>query len=421
VSGSVDTFGIAADGKGNIVIIGGFGGTIDFGGGPLTATGSYHDIFVASYDVGGAHRWSRSLHNPQSCRGQNVAVDYRGDVTITGFFQGTADFGDGLVSAVGDDVFVANYSSSGAHRWSKVLGGASDDGGVDVAVDGSGNVALTGTFQDTVDFGGGPLTSVGGSDIFLASYDPDGTHRWSKGFGSLSDEDGKSVAASRSGNVTISGRFKEGVDFGGGLLASPGKTDTFMATYDATGVHQWSKRLGGEGMAECFGEDLAVDTDGNIATTGCFTEAVDFGGGPLTSIGLIDVFLASYTPSGAHRWSKRFGHLTFDKGQGVAVDSAGNIFVTGSFEENINLGGGQLLSDGAGDLFVGSFDMSGLHRWSKRFGGSTFDRSFDLAVDPDGNVVATGSFGHIVDFGGGPLTASGTDTVSFILQLAPPQ
>jgi hypothetical protein len=78
------------------------------------------------------------------------------------------DFGGGPLTSDGNDIFVAKYKEvEGSHLWSARFGGANSDLGNSVAVDANRNVVVTGSFRDTVDFGGGPLTSVGGSDIFL--------------------------------------------------------------------------------------------------------------------------------------------------------------------------------------------------------------------------------------------------------------
>jgi hypothetical protein len=86
-----------------------------------------------------------------------VAVDGSGDVLVTGQFTGSVDFGTGrLTTAGGNDVFVARYSAAGAPLWARRFGGLITDVGSGVAVDGSGNVLVTGYFAGTVDFGPGP-------------------------------------------------------------------------------------------------------------------------------------------------------------------------------------------------------------------------------------------------------------------------
>ena len=121
--------------------------------------------------------------------GNGVAVDGSGNVLVTGIFSGTVNFGGGNLVSAGDfDIFVAKYNASGVHQWSRRFGSAErSTSGTDVAVDGSGNVFVTGYFSGTVDFGGGNLVSAGRSDIFLAKYNANGVHQWSKRFGDLDE------------------------------------------------------------------------------------------------------------------------------------------------------------------------------------------------------------------------------------------
>jgi Beta-propeller repeat len=163
---------IAVDANENVLATGGFQGTVDFGGGPLTSAGS-GDVYVAKFaGVDGAHLWSKRFGSTGADGGTGVAVDGSGDVLATGGFQGTVDFGGGALRGAGySDIFVAKYSGvDGAHLWSKRLGSSGVDGGIGIAVDGSGNVLVMGFFDKTVNFGGGPLTSAGDYDIFVAKY-----------------------------------------------------------------------------------------------------------------------------------------------------------------------------------------------------------------------------------------------------------
>jgi len=131
------------------------------------------------------------------------------------------------------------------HIWSKRFGGTLGDFGNSVATDTSGNVLVTGAFYGTVDFGGGNLTSVF-RNIFLAKYAPNGNHLWSKRFGDGGGEDGTGVTTDTSGNVLVTGNFDSTVDFGGGNLTSAGgSNDIFLAKFDANGNHLWSKCFGG--------------------------------------------------------------------------------------------------------------------------------------------------------------------------------
>jgi hypothetical protein len=331
------------------------------------------------------------------------------------------DFGGGALTSVSGsyDIFVAKFSgASGAHLWSKQFGGTYDDGGLGIAVDGSGNVLVTGYFYGNVDFGGGELTSGGGYDIFVAKFSGvDGAHMWSKRFGATSYDHGNGIAVDASGNVLVTGFFNGTVDFGGGSLVSAGVDDIFVAKFSGVnGAHVWSKRFGATWYDN--GNGIGVDASGNVLVTGFFYGTVNFGGGPLASAGSYDVFVAKFSgASGAHLWSKRFGDYSDDAGLGIAVDGSGNVLVTGYFYGNVDFGSGPLPNGGGDDIFVAKYSgVDGNPLWSKRFGGSSDDTGASVAADGSGNVLLTGSFNSIVDFGGEILTSAGWEDI-FVLKL----
>jgi hypothetical protein len=369
----------------------------------------------------GDRLWAKRFGSLDNDRGNAVAVDANGDLLVTGYFRGTVDFGGGALTSVSsyDDIFVAKFSgASGAHLWSKQFGGTYGDRGLGIAVDGSGNVLVTGFFQGTVDFGGGGLTSGGWYDIFVVKLSGvNGSHVWSKRFGATGPDQGNGIAVDASGNVLVTGFFDGTVDFGGGPLASAGSYDIFVAKFSGVdGAHVWSKRFGATGYDA--GASVAVDASGNVLVTGFFDGTVDFGGGSLVSAGVDDIFVAKFSGvNGAHVWSKRFGDTYYDNGNGIGVDASGNVLVTGLFYGTVNFGGGPLASAGSYDVFVAKLSgVDGAHMWSKRFGGSSDDRGAGVAADGSGNVLVTGFFNGTVDFGGEILTSAGSEDI-FVLKL----
>ncbi len=400
---------VATDASGNVFMTGGMNETVDFGGGDLVSAGS-NDIVLAKYSPTGTHLWSQHFGSTSGDYGFSVATDASGNVFMTGYFNETVDFGGGnLVSAGARDIFLAKYSPTGTHLWSQRFGSPSADIGVSVATDGSGNVFMSGNFKETVDFGGGDLVSAGSSDIVVAKYSPTGTHLWSQRFGSTGVENGRSVATDASGNVFMTGPFQGTVNFGGGALVSAGGRDIFLAMYSPTGTHLWSQRFGSTG--DDFGNEVATDASGNVFMTVDFNETVDFGGGDLVSAGGAEIVLAKYSPAGTHLWSQRFGSTGNDKGQSVATDASGNVFMTAEFEGTVEFGGGDLVSAGFGDMVLAKYSPTGTHLWSQRFGGTGGDEPNSVATDASGNVFMTGEFKETVDFGGGNLVSAGLDDV----------
>src|SRR5439155_9716426 len=133
-----------------------------------------------------AHMWSTPFGSTNVDYGYGVAVDSGGNVAVTGFFQGAVDFGGGpLACPARRSSVVAKFAAAdGAPLWSKRFGSTNDDIGYAVAVDGAGNLLVTGYFRGTVDFGGATLVSMyGGIDVFVAKLaGADGTLVWARGF-----------------------------------------------------------------------------------------------------------------------------------------------------------------------------------------------------------------------------------------------
>jgi hypothetical protein len=220
-----------------------------------------------------------------------------------------------------------------------------------------GGALLTGRFAGTVDFGGGPLTSAGGSDIFVLKLASDGGHVYSKRFGGALNDNGFGVSATLGGDDLVAGTFGETVDFGGGPLTSAGFGDTFVVKLGPDGSHVWSKRFGGSNGD--WGFSLSATSDGGALLTGSFEGTVNFGGGPLASAGVEDIFVLRLGPGGDHIWSKGFGSAIYDVGYGAAATSDGGAFASGLFQNTVDFGGGPLSGAGGYDIFVLKLDDCG--------------------------------------------------------------
>ena len=347
--------GVAVDAVGNVFVTGYFSGAVDFGGGALTSAGG-QDVFVVRLDANGNHVWSRRFGNSSNQAGAGVAVDPSGNVLLVGTFSGSIDFGGGsLTSAGSTDVFVAQLDAAGVHSWSRIFGDASAQTGVAVAVDGDGNVFATGAFSGTVDFGGGGLTSAGSTDAFLVKLSAAGVHAWSKRFGDASGQTGIALAVDASGSPVCAGSFAGSVSFGGGTFTSAGSTDGFVAKLDSSGNHLWSHALGGTGTDAANG--VAVHGAGDVVVTGGFQASADFGGGTLTSAGGTDLFLVRWAAAGTWLTNERAGDATDQEGRAVAVDAPGFAIAAGRFQGSIDLGGGTLTSAGGHDAFAAKLGL----------------------------------------------------------------
>ena len=280
------------------------------------------------------------------------------------------------------------------------FGGTSGEHGYSVAVDSSGNIYTTGYFQDTADFDPGTgtsnLTSNGSLDVFVTKLNSAGELVWARNFGSHNFDIGYSVAVDSSGNVYTTGYFSGTVDFNPGAgtanLVSAGESDVFVSKLNSAGEFVWAKRFGGTGTEE--GLSIAVDSSGNVYTTGSFQGTVSPGDGrpDLISAGSNDVFVSKLDSTGVFVWANAFRGTGNDIGRSVAVDSSGNVYTTGSFSDTVDFNPGEgaadLTSSPAGwtDVFVSKLNSLGVFVWAKRFGNDNSERGYSIAVDSSGNV-----------------------------------
>jgi hypothetical protein len=232
-----------------------------------------------------------------------------------------------------------------------------------VAVDGDGNTYTLLTFgSGSVTIGGTTFTNRGTNDALLVSHDADGAVRWAKQLGGNALDIGRGVAVDDDGNVYVVGETEGALDLGGGPLAAvPGHVrDIWMASYDGAGTHRWSQRRGGSSLVLLT--DVAV-REGDVIVAGHMMGTLDVGGGVLTSAGDSDLLLFSLDTDGSHQWSRRLGGTNEDHANGVAIDASGEIVVAGYFAGTANFGTGALVSAGSADALVLGLDAVGSTRW----------------------------------------------------------
>lgn len=407
---------VAAGKDGTSVIVGGFAGTLDLGGGPLLSAGQ-DDVFVAKLDAKGEHVWSRRFGDAGDQTAEAVAIDAKGNVLVVGAFSGAIDFGGGqLASTAGTDAFFVVFDPHGKHRWSQAAGSSSTSEGADgAAFDGSGNILVTGYAEGAVDLGGPVAPPEGERSLFVAKWDESGKHLWSKRIGDPDEQVGFAVAADAAGNVLVTGRFEGDVDFGGGRLHA-GLREAFVAKYDPRGEHVFSRRFGdssGVGVAE--GRAITADRSGNVLVTGSFSVALETGAAKLVGKGDTDLFVLALDPKGGNAWIKSFGDAMFQEGLGIAVNAQNEIVIAGGFGGTIDFGDVRVTGDDH-DGFVAMLDSAGKALRARRFGGRGDQNCIGLAVDESGGPVIAGSFGGDIDFGGVHLTSAGMHD-AFVVKL----
>lgn len=366
-------------------------------------------------------KWAEQIGGPDgSIVSTGISVDSAGNSYTVGSFTGSAEFGTTSLTSSGDnDIILVKTTASGAVAWARQAGGALSDLGEGVAVDASGNVFITGSFQGTVDFGGQSLVSFGGPDIFLAKYSSSGTLVWAQSAGGTGGNRSRAVTVDAAGNAYITGTFAGQAVFDGTSMSSIGGHDVFVAAYDPSGSLLWAVRGGGwSPWGEDAGRAIAVDDSGDVYIAGSFYDMADFGPARLFAQGVDDMFVAKLSASTrTWQWAAAGGGWGYDKATQLRVDSAGDVIVAGTFEGAAFFNNVMLLGEYEGaagwdeDYFLAKYSSSGSLAWVQRSAGFGIYGGHGLALDESDNIYFAGTYFGSATVGDKWLSSAGYDNV----------
>ena len=250
------------------------------------------DIFVIKYDSQGQIVWSATGGGNLADESTSIITDKSGNCYVAGDFEGLAKFGKSIVISAGKkDIFLAKYNSNGEIQWLKREGSATgDDHASALAADNSGNIYMTGYFSGLANFGQIELKNVGSEDIFLLKITSDGNEIWAKQTGGKGNERGHSLILNAAGDIYVCGEFNADFTFGQNNIKNLGDWDIFVIKYDKAGEMLGGTQLSGIGFDRAYG--IGLDNSANIYLTGFFSKAINVGSTTLKSIDADDGFIA---------------------------------------------------------------------------------------------------------------------------------
>ncbi len=285
--------------------------------------------------------------------------------------------------------------------WCTFFGGAGTDACQGVATDTSANIDITGqanSINFPVTLGGWQTAIGGGYDAFVAQFDSVENLKWSTYYGGTNDEiEYRGIAVDGNNQIIITGKTSSGnfpVSAGAAQGVLQGTTNAYVVKFQPFGAMMWATYLGGKLVDG--GMDVAADANNNILVTG-FATSPNF---PVTGgafqgklNGLLNAFVAKYTPTGALMWATYCGGSVSDSGLGVTADPTGNVIITGTTNSPnfpTTNGSFQAVNNGGYDAFVAKFTPNGNQVWATYYGGSSTDAGTAVACDFYGNVFFTG-------------------------------
>jgi Beta-propeller repeat len=371
-----------------------------------------------------------------------ATVDAAGNIYLAGDFTGTLAFGGSAGSLTATTAsgsfpfipnsFVVKYNASGVAQWARQGGfGNNDTFAHGVAVDGSGNVFVTGAFFGQTLFNGATVISAGIIDAFIVKYNSSGAVQWAIRGGGADEDGGSAITTDASGNVYIAGYLTGTATFdisnvlGAGTISvtgtAGGNNDAFVAKYSANGVVSWVKSGGGSGADRA--SKVTTDASNNVYIGGYFNATAVFAATPspisLTSAGSADAFTAKYDVNGNILWAKRAGGTGDDISliQAIAADASGNVFITGAYSGTLTVAPlAAITSAGGLDIVLLKYNSSGVEQWIKSAGGSGSDYGSGIAADALGAVFVTGRFSGTGFFGTLPSINSAGSEDAFLIK-----
>ncbi|MDC0668544.1 hypothetical protein [Nannocystis radixulma] len=264
---------VAIDAGGNIALIAHSKGPIDFGAGPQG--GPAYVTHVVKFDPTGVLLWHRSF-SAANIWARDVAVDPVGDIVAVGEFSGTVDFGDGPEASQDfHNIYVVKLDADGQFVWMRQNGGVAFTGKpfvVGVETDLDSNINLAGWLDGTFDLGGPTLVGKGGYDLWLGSLTATGEHRWSRshGAGKPSWQFATDIASNLAGQFALAGNFEDWIQFASGTVSGPAEWayDAWLGRFGPNGIDDLVRSFGGAGSQH--GDVVGINDDGSIWIGGVY-------------------------------------------------------------------------------------------------------------------------------------------------------
>ena len=385
-------YAVTKDMNGDLVVVGNFGGTVDFDPGPgetILSTTSTADGFVAKYTEHGEFIWAKQFAGGGLTNVRGVGTDSERDIYVSGPFDSRVDFDPGIDSAYiqaagGTDGYMVKLNASGEFIWVRQVGSAEDDWVHAIDVNDVGDVYAAGHFSLLIDFDPGPdehMLTADSTDGYVLKLNTNGEFNWVAQIGGESTQQVRGIRLDLYGGVYATGGYEGTVDFDPGpnhyhltSTGDNGKTDAFALKLESSGSFEWAYTLGGNGND--FGREVTVDVEDHIVLTGSFEETAAFNPGDepildsLQSVGAADIYLARWSqcfttynsifpiscgpytsPSGIHVWTESGLY------QDTLLNEAGcdSVVTVNLYVVNLNLNivqeGNQIVSQHDGDNY----------------------------------------------------------------------
>jgi len=360
------------------------------------------------------YKFAKRVGGTQFENAMGIALDSMGNIIVSGYFSGTADFDPGttnytLTSNGGNDIFLAKYDSAGNFVWAIHVGGAGEEFNyTDPAVDEYGNIYLCGVFNSNTDFnpkGNAVIaTNRGQQDGFVAKYDSTGLLQWVRGVGGALNDDVYRIDY-KNYLVLFAGSFADSSYVDDGLTITPlygsGSADVVFGKFNPNGNLFWLNTLKGNGEDHSY--NITAGINGKTYLTGTFEDTLIFDSGGVNPDTLfadgLTAFTASFSNFGNYYWSFPIENAyPF----GLKVDHNGDILTCGQFSNFADFDPDAdtmtLIAQGSFDGYFAKYTNGGNYVFAKRIGGNGSDICYTIAELSNSSILVSGYFFNTADF-----------------------
>lgn len=406
----------------------------------LATTGAYQttyigndDIVLAKFNGAGQRLWATYYGGNHDDVGVGITCDVQGDVYITGYTASTSGiattnafqttYNGTTTQNLWGDAFLVKFDSSGNLKWGTYYGGSGSDVGNSVSCDAQGNVylagatnstgniATTGSFQDTVAAAAVSINN-GGTGGFLAKFDSTGSRIWATYYGGYNGNGAiiNSVVSDTQGHVFITGYTNDTIG-----IATPGTylvtypaadqsnaSSAFVAEFDSAGNRIWGTYYGTDEWGDTYANAIATDGAGNTYIGGLTQSQNGLASAnayhPISG-GSNDGFLAKFNNVGQLSWSTYYGGTLDESVRSIACDLAGFVYITGvtNSPDNISTPGALDSAEPGNNFFsnafIAEFNGAGSMQWGTYYGGAGGDAGQSIVADRLGNLYLGGATG----------------------------
>ena len=359
----------------------------------VTSTGA-KDVFIAKYNSDGKQIWYKQINNEDYCHIASLKLDSLGQLLISGFFSKEIRLGTEVLTVKhGNCAFFAMMDSVGQFIFAKKING-NFRGFISFSSNSLSepDYYFAGSYSGDIIIDDITIKGNNKSNIFIGKFNDKGNLIKYSILDGSGDDLLEDLLIAKTGNIYLTGSFENDLRIEYDILLSNGLSDAFIVQLDKELHLVDSKQIGGH--YQDYGKNIKLDSRQNLVWTGCFSGDIQIANRQkLSSNGNLDVFICKYDIDGKLIWGDQFGGQGNDYLSSTEINEFNSIYFCGNFKSSIDKENETLRSIGSlNDVFFVKYDSFGKFQYMESFGSHNSDFARKLVIDTANYMYLTGNF-----------------------------